>query len=108
MLLCVCWVCTSSDVYEYPADTNRTLIEKSTFLILLISVLGVFQRVPLGDRAPGGRQHVAPMSQFCAARVLSQNHLADWFRRTDAIVIHYGDDELHFLKKPMKSQILAI
>lgn len=75
-----------------------TLTGKSTFLILLISIFGILQRVPLSDWTSGRRQHVGPMSQFCSVRVVSQDYLANRFWCTDAIVIYYGDDELHFLK----------
>lgn len=71
----------------------------STFLILLISVFGILQRMPLSDRTPGWCQHIWPMSQFRSARVVTQNHLSNRLWCANTIIIHYGDDKLYFLKK---------
>lgn len=57
-------------------------------LILLLSIVGVLEGVPLRDGAPGAGQHVGPVAQLRARRVVAQHHLADGLRGTDTVVVH--------------------
>lgn len=66
-------------------------------LVLLLAVLRVHQRMPLGDRTSRCGQHIGPVAQLCAGRRVAEHHLANWLRCADAIVINHGDDQLHFL-----------
>ena len=70
----------------------------SSPLIFLLTVFGVLQRVPLGDRSSRRGQHVRPVSQLRAGGVVAQDTLADGLGRSNSIVVDHCDDQLHFLK----------
>ena len=66
-------------------------------LVLLVSIVGLLQRVPLGDGASGRGQHVGPMAQFGSSRVATEDGLSNGVGCADAIVIDDRDYQLHFL-----------
>lgn len=66
-------------------------------LIFLVTVFGLFERVPLGDGSTRRGEHVGPVAQLGAGRVAPEHRLADGVRGADAVVVHHGHDQLHFL-----------
>lgn len=61
-------------------------------------VVRILQRVPLRDRTPRRRQHVGPVPQLGAGRVVAQHHFADWLGRADAVVVDYRHHQVYFLQ----------
>lgn len=58
-------------------------------LVFLVAIVGLLQRVPLGNRASWRGQHVRPVTQFRSRRVATENDFTDGIRRADAIVIDH-------------------
>lgn len=75
-----------------------------TILVFLFAIFWVLEGVPLSNGTSGRGKHIRPVTQFGAGRLISEHNFSDRLRCTDTIVIHDGDDKLHFLKQTIKAK----
>ena len=72
-----------------------------------IGFLGVPESVPLGDGTPGRSQHIRPVTQLSASSVHAEADSTDGLRRADAIVVHNGHLQVHFLLRTEQRETYA-
>lgn len=67
--LCVIYVCVCS-------------------LVFLVAIIGLLQRVPLGDGTSRRGQHIRPMTKFSSRSIAAEDDLTDGIGCTNTIVVY--------------------